>query len=195
MNTKILSVDFSKKGAKLKNATSVTGGVKRGGAGLPLDFTELYKEINPQAVRIADIEAPYGTNRFLDIHCIFPNALADESIPDSYDFSSTDAYILPLCELKCELYVRLGETPDPFPKPRYAYPMCSYKKWARICEHIIMHYNEGWAGGYKLGLKNFEIWSRADESDSWSGTPEDYYEFYRTVANHLHKRFPRLKLG
>ena len=159
MITKTLTVDFSKTVGKLKIAPGVTGGPRRGGALLPIDLTSYYKQLNPPAIRISDIEAPYGTNRFLDIHCIFSNPSADETIEDSYDFSATDMYIARALECGAELFVRLGETPDPFPKPRYAYPSCSYHKWARICEHIIMHYNEGWASGFKYNIKNFEICS------------------------------------
>ena len=194
-NTKVLSVDFNKKMNKLKSACAVTGGPRRGGVGLPLDLSVLYRELLPPAIRLADIEAPYGTNRFLDVHCIFPDFSADESLEDSYDFAPTDEYLTASLNIGSELFIRLGETPDPFPSPRYAFPKCSFKKWARICERIIMHYNEGWANGYKLGLKNFERWSFADEPNSWSGTPSEYYEFYSVVARHLHKRFPRLKLG
>lgn len=195
MDTKVITVDFAKKYPKLKPVCGITGGPRRGGVGLPLDLTEAYSDLKPSAVRIADVEPPYGTNRFLDVHCIFPDFSADESLPDSYDFTQTDEYINSSLAIGSELYIRLGETPDPYPNPRYGFPSCSFKKWARICEHIVMHYNEGWANGFKLGLKNFEIWSYADEDDSWCGTRLEYYEFYRTVACHLHGRFPRLRLG
>ena len=30
-------------------------------------------------------------------------------------------------------------------------------KWAVICEHIIRHYNEGWADGFHLNMQYWEI--------------------------------------
>ena len=63
-------------------------------------------------------------------------------------------------------------------------------KWAEICEHIIRHYNEGWADGFYYNIEYWEIWNEPDNSQMWTGTPEEFYELYRVAANHLKSCFP-----
>ena len=58
-----------------------------------------------------------------------------------------------------------------------------------------MHYNEGWANGFKLGIKYWEIWSAPDTAECWAGDRQEYFELYRITANHLRERFPRIKIG
>ena len=43
--------------------------------------------------RLHDIEYPFGSGQFVDIHCIFPDFDADENDPASYYFTSTDMYL------------------------------------------------------------------------------------------------------
>ena len=65
------------------------------------------------------------------------------------------------------------------------------KKWAVICEHIIRHYNEGWADGYKLNIKYRELWNEPDLGDAtWGGTKEQFFDLYVTAAKHLRECFP-----
>jgi hypothetical protein len=77
-----------------------------------------------------------------------------------------------------------------------------FTKWAKICEHIILHYNKGWANGYKMGIKYWEIWNEPDldKDDSlnkrtWGGTKLDFFEFYRVAATYLKNAFPDIKIG
>ena len=81
-------------------------------------------------------------------------------------------------------------------------PPSDYHKWARVCEHVIRHYTEGWANGFHYDIKYWEIWNEPDLSadpdkpkKTWSGTPEEFYEFYAVVATYLKEKFPRLKIG
>ena len=74
-------------------------------------------------------------------------------------------------------------------------PPADYLKWARICEHIILHYNEGWANGLHLGIEYWEIWNEPDGAPNWTGTQEEYCRFYRTMVTYLKERFPHLKFG
>jgi hypothetical protein len=74
-------------------------------------------------------------------------------------------------------------------------------KWARICEHIIMHYNEGWADGFHYNLKYWEIWNEPDQpgdvygSSLWGGTKEVYFDLYRVSSKYLKEKFPDIKIG
>ena len=77
-----------------------------------------------------------------------------------------------------------------------------FQKWAEICEHIIRHYNEGWANGFYHDIKYWEIWNEPDldPDDStnkrcWSGTEAEYAELYITASKHLKSCFPNLKIG
>ena len=70
-------------------------------------------------------------------------------------------------------------------------PPKDFGKWARICEHVIRHYNEGWADGFHYGITYWEIWNEPDNGPTvarnqmWTGTAEQYYELYDVTARHL----------
>ncbi|MBR2615084.1 MAG: hypothetical protein IKC69_00185, partial [Clostridia bacterium] len=81
-------------------------------------------------------------------------------------------------------------------------PPKDFKKWAVICEHIIRHYNEGWADGYHLNLQYWEIWNEPDldpddspNKRTWGGTKAQFFDFYEVAAKHLKGAFPHLKIG
>ena len=50
-------------------------------------------------------------------------------------------------------------------------PPKDYAKWARICEHIITHYTEGWADGFNYKITYWEIWNEPENIQMWQGTP------------------------
>lgn len=146
----------------------------------------------------------YGKNVYVDIPNIFRDFDADENDPDSYDFAFTDALILDLDKAKVKPIYRLGVSIENARniKAYRIYPPKDYGKWARICEHIILHYNEGWANGYHIGIEYWEIWNEPDnqEKDSlspmWIGTAEQYYELYTVAAKHLKACFgDKIKVG
>ena len=146
-------------------------------------------------VRTAGSAGEYGLNQYINIHCIFPDFEADDSLEESYNFLPTDLYLASIRNTGAGVFFRLGEGREPYSKKLYAAPPKDMEKWARICEHIIMHYNEGWANGFKLGIKYWEIWSAPDAGECWAGTRQEYFELYRVTANHLRERFPRIKIG
>ena len=160
------------------------------------DMCELYGNAGIPYVRLHDTEGLYGSGEYVNIHCIFPNFNADVNNPESYNFIPTDTYLSFIVKAGTKIFYRFGETIencDIFQK--YIYPPKDYQKWAEICEHIIMHYNEGWANGFHYGIEYFEIWNEPDNHRMWLGTPEEFYELYRVTANHLKKRFPNIKIG
>lgn len=194
MIKRIINVDFSRTAGKIKPVNGALSGPKTG-VRLQRDFTDEYRLMGIPFARCHNAEFPYGSGQYLDIHCIFPDANADENDEGSYNFAPTDAYLLAIKEAGADVFLRLGESTDPFEYKTYVSPPADPEKWARVCEHIIAHYNEGWACGYKLRIKYFEIWSGADRTDGFSGTAEDYYRLYSTVARRLKARFPGIKLG
>ncbi len=59
----------------------------------------------------------------------------------------------------------------------------------------MRHYNEGWANGFKWGIRYWEIWNEPEQKPMWSGTRAEFFELYRVAANHLKKCFPQIKIG
>lgn len=191
-----LYVDFNKTVGKIKPMHAGNIGPRIGGRKLSLDFTEEFQYMGIPYTRLHDVEYPYGQNQFVDIHCIFPDFEADENAPESYNFKPTDDYIKGIIDAGGKVFYRLGESIDHFEKPLYIYPPKSPLKWAKICEHIIMHYNEGWADGFYYGIEYFEIWNEPDNKKMWLGTHEEFFELYRIAANHLKARFgDSIKVG
>ena len=153
--------------------------------------------------RLHDVGGVYGGGRWVDIPNIFRDFGADETKAESYDFTFTDLMITALIEAGVEPFFRLGVTIENAAKIK-SYrldPPSDYGKWARICEHIIRHYTEGWADGFNYKITYWEIWNEPDnfedpsENQMWAGTPEEFYELYDVAAKHLKKCFPHLKIG
>ncbi len=192
---KSITVDFDKKCGKIKPLTSVNGGPRSGGAGLSYDFSDEFSEMCVPFSRVGAASGDYGYNQFLNIHSIFPDFSADEELEESYNFLPTDLYLSAVRASGADIFYCLGEAGEPYSKKLYVSPPSDKEKWARICEHIIMHYNEGWANGFKWNIKYVEIWNCPDTPEGFSGSAGEYFELYRVAANHLRERFPRLKIG
>ena len=97
--------------------------------------------------RLHDVGGMFGADVFVDIPNIFRDFDADETLPASYDFTFTDVLIKQLLDAGCIPFYRLGVTIENYMelKAYRIHPPKDPYKWARICEHIIRHYNEGWA--------------------------------------------------
>ncbi|MBQ9132328.1 MAG: hypothetical protein IJX62_07655 [Clostridia bacterium] len=153
--------------------------------------------------RLHDTGGAYGGARYVDVPNVFPDFDADENDPASYDFSFTDVLLARMVESGVMPYYRLGVTIENFHyiKAYRIFPPKDFAKWARICEHIILHYNEGWANGYHYNIEYWEIWNEPDnqpdskDNPMWKGTMEEYFRLYEVTASHLKARFPHLKIG
>ena len=148
-------------------------------------------------MRTHDTMGAFGGAHFVDVPNIFRDFDADENDPQNYDFAFTDAYIGNIIKSGTEIFYRLGVTIENSwdIKAYNIYPPKDFHKWARICEHIIRHYNEGWANGFHHNIEYWEIWNEPENPPMWRGTKEQFYEFYSVAANHLKKCFPNLKFG
>ena len=154
--------------------------------------------------RLHDTGGEFGGGIFVDIDNIFPSLDADETSPSSYDFAFTDHLIKSLVDAGVRPIYRLGcsiENQQRTVKPRRIFPPRDYEKWARICEHIIRHYNYGWADGFEFNIKYWEIWNEPDnqpnpaDSPMWLGTKEEFFRLYEVASNHLKSCFPDIKVG
>ena len=148
-------------------------------------------------VRTHDTAGMWGGAHYVDIPNVFPNFDADETDPANYDFAFTDAYLKPIVEAGCKVFYRLGVTIENCWKVKAynIYPPKDFAKWARICEHVVRHYNEGWADGFRWDIEYWEIWNEPENPPMWQGTKEQFFELYRITANHLKKTFPNIKVG
>ena len=143
----------------------------------------------------------FGLEHVIDVYYIFPNFDADVNDPSSYDFACTDEYIACTYLAGTKIFYRLGHRIEHQVKRYGTLPPKDFKKWAQICEHIVRHYTEGWADGFRYDMEYFEIWAEPDlaannqDNPCWSGTTELFYEFYDIVAKHLKGCFPDKKFG
>ena len=169
-----------------------------GGAGMTEYFHYLTEAGIPFS-RLHDVGGVFGGGRFVDVPNLFRDFDADETDPRNYDFAFTDLLIKALVDAGVEPYFRLGTTIEnqALVKAYRIYPPKDSLKWARICEHIIRHYTEGWADGFRYDIRYWEIWNEPEVQDRmmWMGTDEEYYELYDVAARHLKACFPHLKIG
>lgn len=200
-----ISVNFNNICGKIKPMHAVGQPPFKGGFA-KIDFSPIgdLRDAHIPYSRLHDVGGPFGGNRYVDIPNIFRDFNADVDNPDSYDFAFTDELIKGLMEYGVQPYFRLGVTIEnqSFIKAYRIHPPADYDKWAKICEHIIRHYNEGWADGFHFGIQYWEIWNEADnrpdpkQNQMWTGTPEEFYRLYDVTAKHLKKCFgDSIKVG
>jgi hypothetical protein len=160
------------------------------------DATEDFREAGIPFGRTHDIEYPFGAGEFVDIHCIFKDFNKDENDPASYNFTFTDEYLKAMLNAGTKPFYRLGSTIEHQPIKLYVHPPEDYAKWGRICSHIISHYNDGWADGFHMGIEYWEIWNEPDIVPMcWTGTGEEFIEFYAAAATVIKRDHPDVKVG
>ncbi len=191
-----ISIDFTKTIGKMKAVNGVNS------APYFINYEddqklvkETFAELHIPYSRTHDVNSIYGGNNFVDIPNIFRDFDADENDENSYDFHYTDEFIKPIIESGSNMVYRLGITIEWGSKKYRTYPPKDYAKWARICEHIIMHYNKGWANGFHYGIEYWEIWNEPENPPMWSGTKEQFFDLYRVSATYLKSKFPEIKIG
>jgi hypothetical protein len=199
-----ISVNFDKIIGKIKPVHAV-GQPPFGGGFLQLNFKPIsyLQEANIPYSRLHDVGGAFGSNRYVDIPNLFRDFDADETDPNSYDFAFTDALLAGMHEYGVKPIFRLGVTIEnqAHIKAYRIHPPKDYAKWARVCEHVIRHYNEGWADGFYYGIEYWEIWNEPEngvkgKNQMWTGTDEEYFELYSVTAKHLKSCFgDTIKVG
>lgn len=201
-----INIDFKSKKGKIKPMHAVGQPPFKGGfASLDFSPMQILTDAHIPYSRLHDVGGAFGGNRYVDIPNIFRDFDADVNDPASYDFAFTDALLKGLIEHGAQPYYRLGVTIENqcIIKAYRIHPPRDYEKWAQICEHIIRHYNEGWADGFHFGIKYWEIWNEPDNNtvdakrnQMWTGTPEQLYKLYDVASKHLKKCFSdKIKVG
>ena len=157
--------------------------------------------------RLHDVGGWLGHGLYVDIPNLFPNFAADENDPKSYRFAYTDSLMKALEKNGVEPFFRLGVTIENFVAYPEKLPPCNilpppdFAKWARICEHVIRHYTEGWADGFKMKITYWEIWNEPENHPDDNLNPmfrapfSEYMRLYGVAAPYLKAKFPHLKIG
>jgi len=216
-----VAVDVTNVVRSVKPMHAVNNGptVKKPGGDQKCGNFEDYKAARIPFARTHDsINCVAGGPHTCDISAVFPDFDADETDPKNYDFVFTDHYLDNIRRTGTEVFFRLGQTIEHGPKKYGALPPKDYAKWAKVCEHVIRHYNEGWGWGLdnahttvniawsnQFNIVYWEIWNEPDldpvdvglpeNPRCWGGTVTNFFNLYETAAKHLKGKFPNLKIG
>ncbi len=187
-----LTVDFAAAQGELRALHGINKGPLSAN-GL-IDLTEAHRRLRVPSTRLHDCHHPNPA--IVDVHAVFPNPEADPSLPASYDFRATDEYITAIRATGAEIIYRLGESIEHQTVKRHVHPPRDPARWAAVCAGIVRHYNEGWAGGFRHGIRYWEIWNEPENRPvMWTGTDAQFLELYRATARALRKEFPGIKIG
>jgi len=145
--------------------------------------TVFYRSAHVDLVRIPDWSAA-------DIDAIFPDKSADVENPKSYNFAAADKLIGSIKSGGAEPLFRLGGSVG-----SASDPPADQEKWAQIARHIVLHYNLGWAKGFRYGIRYWEVWNAPDSKAFWSGSPDEYYSLYEKTARAIESADPSALVG
>ena len=193
----VVTFDADQEVGRIKMMNAANNGPKGG------NFED-YKALRIPYARTHDTPHRWNSHT-VDIDQIFPDWNANVNNPKSYDFTLTDELLAMMIKAGTKPFFRLGQSIEHDSKKYGIYPPKDFKKWAKICEHVIRHYNEGWADGHEWNIEYWEIWNEPDldapgdrwktDPRCWGGSLEQFHEFYEVAAKHLKKCFPHLKIG
>lgn len=197
-----IKVDFKDTNGIIKDMNGVNNGPTGSYVRKTTGTAPYYKELNIPYARLHDASffETYGGEYSVDVHRVFPDFDADVNDPASYIFGPTDKYIASIFEVGTKPFYRLGASIEHGYK-RGTYPPKDYKKWAEICEHIILHYTQGWADGFNYDMEYWEVWNEPDccnhdgTNPCWQGTEEEFMDFFEVSVKYLKNKFPNLKIG
>lgn len=203
----LLCVDDATECGPIKLMNAVNNGPTKPKSDQTVGNFEEYRSLGIPFARVHDaaICYSYGGSHVVDISGVFPDFDADPDDPNAYDFHLTDEYLSNIRAAGTEPYYRLGQAIEHWTKKYGVNPPKDFGKWARICEHIVRHYNEGWANGFRWGIRYWEIWNEPDgnkptvdgrQGPTWTGTAEQFLELYKVTSLHLRKCFgDSIKIG
>lgn len=191
-NARQIRVDAGKVTGTIRSLQQVNLGPAHSRPGVP-DITEQYRDLRIDSIRTHDFYGPtdidaYRPNEPWD-RIIFPKWDADAEAEASYNFGPSDSLITAIVDCGAEVYFRLGRSWN-----AVADPPRDFGKFANISKHVVMHYNEGWANGYRYNIRYWEVWNEPD-GRFWNGTPEQFWELYEATARVLKAHDPDLKVG
>jgi hypothetical protein len=208
-----LHVDAGKVVGVIRSFQGLNGPPSPVMAGLPT-LVQQYKDLRINQVRTHDSMGPTDIDAHFDIgngdlawlipddaqragvvkagnaSIIFPDWSADPEKPESYNFAATDKLIAAIRASGAEVYYRIGRSWG----AANINPPDDFDKYASVVKHIAMHYNQGWANGFRVSIRYWEFWNEPDGL-FWSGTPEQFYSLYGKTALALKSVDSTLKVG
>lgn len=187
-----IGVDFAAPLGELRALHGINKGPLTPG-GL-VDLTAAQKRLRVPSTRLHDCH--YPNPAVVDLHAVFPDPDADPALPGSYHFPATDEYIAAVRATGAEVIYRLGESIEHQTVKRHVHPPRDPARWAEACAGIVRHYNEGWASGFRYGIRYWEIWNEPENRPvMWTGTDSQFLDLYRVTARTLREQFPTIKIG
>lgn len=140
-----------------------------------LDLTAWYRRLRIDTIRTHDYYGPF------DIPAIFADQTKSATDPSSYDFQDSDTYMKGIVDSGAVPFLRLGIS---WNQKGWALQM-SLDKLAEVCRRIVMHYNAGWASGYRYGITHVEFWNEPNGPGFWPGTAADFFQAYEKTVSKL----------
>ncbi|WP_321817408.1 MULTISPECIES: GH39 family glycosyl hydrolase [unclassified Paraburkholderia] len=209
-----VTVDASQRGAAIRSLQGLDGPpvpAKVGASNVPtgatvsgkidnpngLDRTAQFKQMGVDFVRTHDLDA-FGTGDVdgSGVNRLFPDWSADPTLPASYNFTALDTMIAGIVASGAEVFFRLGRSDLSMISVNNSnVPPADFDKFATIAQHIVMHYNHGWANGFSYGIRYWEIWNEPDFTPFWTGTAAQYYSLYQKVSAAIKSVDSTLKVG
>ena len=187
-----ITVDFSAAEGELRALHGINKGPLSAN-GL-VDLTDAHRRLRVPSTRLHDCHHPNPDG--VDGQAICPKPDADPALPASYDFRATDEYIAAIRATGAEIVYRLGESIEHQTVKRHVHPPRDPARWAAVCAGIVRHYSEGWAGGFRYGIRYWEIWNEPENRPvMWTGSDAQFLELYRVTARTLRAEFPGIKIG
>ena len=186
------TIDFSKPNGLIRPLHGVNMGplCYRG----MVDLTDFHRQLKLPLTRLHDVV--WVNYDAVDVSTIFREFRNDPTRSDSYDFAATDDYIASIVKTGSPIIYRLGESIEHTARKYRVHPPQDFGKWADVCLHIIDHYNEGWADGFRHNIRYWEIWNEPENQPAmWTGSDEEYFQLYEVTAKAIKERWPDLKVG
>ena len=192
-----LAVDFSKEVGTIRRINGISNCAplsgSKGGS-----YKGLLKPLEAPRTHLHDDALLSPGYAVVDVSRIFPLFHLDADDPRNYNFKPTDDYLKTAVEDGIEIDFRLGEAIEHSENVYRVHPPADPRKWADICSHIIRHYNEGWADGFKWNIRYWSIWEEPDTNPALLAGPDpfygSYFSLYKTAAPILKQRFPYIRL-
>ena len=183
-----VKVDFSLPVGEIKPIHGMCNGPVSYGA----DLTEVFREVGVPYVRFDCTDTAISAYA-VDLSRIFRDPSADPSNAENYDFSCTDRYVEAAYRAGAEVIFRLGESIDLMRADKTVAIPEDHDRIARICINVIRHYNDGWANGFTLGIRRFELWNHDPELSGREAACE--FELYRSLAAAISYYNDEIKVG
>jgi hypothetical protein len=122
---------------------------------------------------------------------LFPRWSANADDPASYNFAATDKLVRASREIGADILFTIASS-----IPHNKLPPADVAKYAEVARHIVMHYNQGWAGGMTGAVRYWEIGDEPDLNKyHFAGTPEQFYAMYEAVARAIKSVDASLQVG